>query len=226
MNTRRTATLVSHGFCALLIGFCAGAFVCAKNVKSERVALEWIFEEANTEEEYAKSDDEHLFHEREISCLTEVVIREAGGELIGNRRLVAMVYIARRDDADPQWPKTLCEIAHQKDQVSQITKQKVFEAKEWLKNHEIAEDIYWGAWRTQFLPQGWECVRYYKMSDHSLARLKPKHKKQLGIGKGHGLAYFHKLAPVETRGVHTFYEDPKRCITPLPTVARNYKSPR
>lgn len=224
MKMRRMIEGASHVFCALLACSIAG-LLCEVHLAKAGV-LAQIEQEADALEQAAI--DEDAFHVREITCLTDIVIREAGGESTQNRKKVAVVYIARRDDKDPQWPKTICEIRAQKAQVSQIDVPKNFEANEWRDNYALASEVYWGAWTTVFLPAHWECVRYYKVKDKKVSKLKRKQKRQLGILKGRGLAFFSKLLAVETPpgSDHTFYRDPNRCVTPLPTMASAFASPR
>lgn len=160
---------------------------------------------------------------REIDCLTNIIYREARGESAGIRRLTAIVTIARRDDIDPQWPRTICKIMAQSRQISGIERKisvNPVELRQLAENREIAADVYDNAWTTQLLPRGWECVRYWKVSDEVLARMSEVKFKQLGIGKQlKGLTFFSKLAPVPSPpGKITFYRDPKRCMKALPTT--------
>ena len=163
------------------------------------------------------------FAAAEIDCLAEIVFREARSESVGIQRLTAITAIARRDDSDPQWPKTICGILHQPGQISQAETPLDIGPRE-LANlsliRKLAEDVYEGAWKTQKLPRGWECVRYWRVSDEHLAKMNSKKFKQLGISRSQkGLSFFGKLEEVKTPpGTVAFFRDPARCITPLPTT--------
>lgn len=163
------------------------------------------------------------FEAKEIECLAEIVFREARSESIGVQRLIAMTVIARRDDPDRQWPKTICGILGQRGAISQADRQLDLNARgvaTLSRTLALAEDVYDSAWKTQFLPGGWECVRYWRVSDKQLASLKAKHLKQLGISQARtGLNFFDKLEPVPSPpGTITFFYDPNRCVKPLPTT--------
>lgn len=166
---------------------------------------------------------ESTFKSREVRCLSEIIYREARSETVGIRQLMAMVVLARRDDPDSQWPKTICGILAQPNQISQsdqVIRVSQRDMPSLASTFDIAADIYDRAWQTQLLPQGWECVRYWKISDVKLAKLSEKNFEQLGISKERkGLGFFNKLEPVETPpGSITFYRDPNRCGKKLPTT--------
>jgi hypothetical protein len=160
-----------------------------------------------------------LHDEREIVCLANIIHREARGELRGHRRSIGMVIVARRDDPSRQWPSSICEMAVNTGEFSGMMEPIAVNAAEmasWTENLTLAREVYDEAWKEQLLPRGWECVRFYKVSDARIARLTPKAQKQLRIGTK-GVGFFKKLEAVETRGSHTFYRDPKRC-SPMPTT--------
>lgn len=198
----KLAVHASHGFCAILCGLYMGASLEAKASQ-------------------AKAELEHVrFVDNEKHCLTNILYREGRGELVGFRRLIGMTVIARRDDPDPQWPKSICALAFQANQFSGITtplKMTVEDQRAWDENTALASEVYDEAWRKQFMPRGWECVRFYKVSDEKLAKMPRKSLQQLGITTKKGLGFFQKLEAVDTRGSHTFYKDPHRC-NPLPTT--------
>jgi len=158
-----------------------------------------------------------------VDCLAEIVFREARSESVGIQRLTAITVIARRDDKDPQWPKTICGILRQPNQISQSDRPLNLGPR-GLANlsliRQLAEEVYEGAWKTQLLPRGWECVRYWRVSDVHLAKMNSKKFKQLGISKSlKGLSFFDKLEEVKTPpGTVTFFRDPNRCVTRLPTT--------
>jgi hypothetical protein len=163
------------------------------------------------------------FAAREIDCLGNIVFREMGNQSVGVRRLAAIVTIARRDDPDPQWPKTICGIMKQRGQISQVDRLIHLDRGgllALLQDREIAAEVYEGAWKTQKLPHGWECVRYWRISDGALAKLNEKKFAQLGIDKKlNGLSFFDKLVAVKTPpGSVTFFRDPNRCMRKLPTT--------
>lgn len=159
------------------------------------------------------------FIEREVNCLTDIIFREVRGEMVGVWRMVAMVAIARRDDASRRWPKTICGNRDQPRAFSGIDKPLDLSLRDflvWAQVQQVAEEVYEGAWKTQFLPKGWECVRYFKLSPERIAELKLQDKKRLGITSGTGLWFFEKLERVATLGSISFYKEP-RC-SPLPTT--------
>lgn len=163
------------------------------------------------------------FAEREIDCLTNIIFREARNQSVWIQRLTAIVTIARRDDEDPQWPKTICEIMVQPRQISQVHEVIDITVADLLQLglvRDLAEEVYEGAWKTQLLPRGWECVRYWRVSDETLQRARVEDLRQLGITKKRkGLGFFDRLTPVPTpEGDVTFFEDPRRCVTKLPTT--------
>jgi hypothetical protein len=212
MNTRITAVLLG-GFCVLLFySLLWDLHPSTKAQESGSVSLAQSGSVQSVKEERAQ-------REHEVSCLTQIILREARGEPVWERIRVAMVFKARQADPDPQWAKSICGQTQQKGQVSQFDKPKHFSDEEWDENHAIAEYIEENAWITLFLPEGWECVRYYKISDDILRHLSRRAKRQYGIKSGKGIAYFHSLEAVEKGSEHTYYKDPRRCMKQLPTVA-------
>ena len=218
----RTQRLVVAAFLALVLGATGGLLADDAKVivASEPASLpaETVIEPASRTE-----IRDTTFVEREIGCLANILFREARSESVGIRRLTAIVTIARRDDPDPQWPKTICGIMSQRGQISQVNKTIDLDPnglRVLAQDREIAAEVYDGAWKTQKLPRGWECVRYWRISDDVLATLDKKHFEQLGIKKDFkGLSFFDKLVPVKTPpGKVTFYRDPKRCGKALPTT--------
>jgi hypothetical protein len=163
------------------------------------------------------------FEAQEIACLGEIIFREARSETVGIQRLMAMTVIARRDDTDPQWPKTICGILRQPGAISHADRQLDIGPRGVAvlsRALSLAEEVYESAWKTQLMPHGWECVRYWRLSDERLASLKAAHRKQLGISNERkGLNFFDKLEPVPTPpGTITFFRDPNRCGKKLPTT--------
>lgn len=200
-RVRRVRRLTIASICAVVMGVTLGSIV--DSLKASAHAHE-------------------QFIEHEIECLTNVIHRESRDQMRGTRYLIAITTIARRDDPDPQWPKTICGLAYQKGQISAVNKplnMPPSEVRAWEENRSIASEVYHGAWKTQRLPRGWECVRYWKLSDVALSRLSEKGQKQLGITKKKvGIAFFSKLSAVGTFGTLSFYSDPRRCVKLLPTT--------
>jgi hypothetical protein len=177
--------------------------------------------QAPTEKDFERSNN--AFEAQEIACLGEIIFREARSESVGIQRLMAMTVIARRDDPDPQWPKTICGILRQPGAISHADRQLDIGPRGVAvlsRALSLAEEVYESAWKTQLLPHGWECVRYWRLSDERLASLKAAHRKQLGISEERrGLNFFDKLEPVPTPpGTITFFRDPNRCGKRLPTT--------
>lgn len=163
------------------------------------------------------------FAAKEIDCLANIVFREARNQSIGIQRLTAIVTIARRDDSDRQWPKTICEIMVQPRQISGVLDVIDISIPEFLQFgliRDMAEEVYEGAWKTQLLPRGWECVRYWRASDEALRDASAKDLHQLGITEARkGLDFFLRLTAVPTpEGGVTFFKDDRRCVTKLPTT--------
>ncbi len=207
-------------FCALLVaimGACLG-FV-GDDLKAmaplvntgipDRVALT-----ARIQSELAKAE----YEQREITCLANIVQSEGGGEIIGNRYLIAMIVKARRDDPSKRWGTTFCEIAQKREfnglknphDASGLSS----------RNIKIAAFIYRDPWKKQLLPRGWQCVRNYAVPLKLIKKLSAKRRKQLGITKAmKGYAYFQKkLRPVARFGGHEAYEPKAGCDNPLPTT--------
>ena len=166
---------------------------------------------------------QQTLEETEIGCLGNILFREANTESVGIRRLIAMVVIARRDGGDPQWPRTICGIMRQSGAISNVDRvihigPRGLRALEF--NMQLAADVYEGAWKTQLLPRGWECVRYWRISDEALAKSNAKRFAQLGITKEmKGLSFFDKLREVKSpNGDTAFFRDPNRCNKKLPTT--------
>lgn len=165
------------------------------------------------------SREQAAFVEAEISCLGNIAFREARNQLRGPRRLLMMVVIARRDDPLNRWPKTICGNAVN-GEISQVFKEIKLNARDVAslrENDEIAREVYVEAWKEQLLPAGWECVRFWRLSDAEIAKLSEKQRGQLGIVDGKGLKFFDRLQPVQTHGSLTFFGNPKKC-GPLPTT--------
>ncbi len=155
----------------------------------------------------------------EGDCLTDIVFREARSEIVGVWRMIAMVVIARRDDTSRRWPNTVCGNRDKPGAFSGINMPLDLTLSDfliWSQVQRVTGEVYDGAWRDQFLPRGWECVRYFKLSPKRLSTLKPADKKRLGITKGKGLDFFEKLNRVATLGAFSFYEEPN--CAPLPTT--------
>ena len=111
--SKKLAQQFSNAFCAVMTGLWLGAAVEAQAQAVDRSNKEDKLIQVYRDSESRATDERAAFHEREIDCLTAVMVHEAGGELPGHRRLAGLVYLARRDDQDPQWPKTVCAIANQ-----------------------------------------------------------------------------------------------------------------
>ncbi|HEV3245284.1 MAG TPA: cell wall hydrolase [Candidatus Paceibacterota bacterium] len=161
------------------------------------------------------------FIEGEIACLKEALYYEGRGGIVLEQLLQGMIILARVADKDPQWPKTICGAVAQDRQFSYYSDEDVLnrpiERAAMARADMLAKRLYFGAWKTQFLPRGWECVRFYKVSDAKLTSMDEKHLAQLKVSK-RSLGYFGTLRAVATIGSHTFYRDPERCVTPLPTT--------
>lgn len=136
-----------------------------------------------------------------------------------------MVVIARRDGGDPQWKRTIRGNMRQKNQISNVDRMielgpRGLRAPEF--NMQLAADVYHGAWKTQLLPRGWECVRYWRVSDEVLAKSNAKKFAQLGIKDNlKGLTFFDKLRVMESPDPDAdtaFFRDPNRCNKHLPTT--------
>jgi len=195
---------VVGGFLALVVGMTVGLIrddvqmIIAPDSDSTGAPLKRFVDESTD----LPSRGDTAFKAKEVECLANIIFREARDQSVGIRRLTAIVTIARRDDTDPQWPKTICGIMVQKGQISGVDQELVLnpDALRTLdQSHRIAEEVYEGAWKTQLLPHGWECVRYWRISDEKLAAMKTKHLRQLGIDKQFkGLGFFDKLEAVPT----------------------------
>lgn len=220
----RIQKLVVASFLALVIGASFGLLKDEVLPNAEANAYEGLRPEHFVDESAdrpTKADQE--FKAREIECLWEIAFREGQDQSVHVRRGIAMATIARRDDTDPQWPRTICGIMRQKGQISGINNELTLNIRQLrvlIETQDLAADIYENMWRTTLLPHGWECVRYWKVSDQKLATLGPVQLAQLGISKAMtGLGFFSKLRPVRSPpGDVTFYRDPNRCHKPLPTT--------
>ncbi len=192
---------VTTGLCAIFCGLYFGAFVEAQASVDQR-----LLEKAQ-------------FVEAEINCLGSIAFHEARNQLRGTRRLLMMVMIARRDDPQDRWPKTVCKNAVN-GEISQVSKEiplNSLEAAALRDNFALAREVYAEAWKEQLLPRGWECVRFFRLSDAEIAKLPEKQLRKLGIVSGKGMKFFEGLVPVQTHGSITFYKHPTRCA-PLPTA--------
>lgn len=158
------------------------------------------------------------FDMSEIKCLAKLIQSEGGGELVGNRYLIAMIAKARRDDPSGQWGKTFCAIANKKE--FNGMKKALADSELLPRNLQIAEFIYRDPWKQQVLPKGWECVRNYAVPLKKIMQLSAKKRAQLGITKAmKGYAYIrNELHPVTIFGGHEAYEAKIRCKDPLPTT--------
>lgn len=192
---------ITLGVCAICCGLYFGAFVEAHAAAEKR-----LLEKAH-------------FVEAEINCLGSIAFHEARNQRRGSRRLLMMVMIARRDDPQGRWPKTICGNAVN-GEISQVSKEiplNSLEAAALRDNFALAREVYAEAWKEQLLPRGWECVRFFRLSDAELAKLSETQLRKLGIVSGKGMRFFEGLVPVQTHGSITFYKHPTAC-TPLPTT--------
>lgn len=217
-----TAHHFSIGFCTLLfsIWLAASAEYAVKvkraeearivRTERERVAAKLL---AHVKPEKAQS---------EVTCLGNIIDSEVGGELEGNRRLLATVVLAMRDDEKLALPKTICGLAKHPRLFSNLKDPETPRRSDraWLTNYLIADEVYRGIWREQLLPRGWECVRNFMISDEYIASLGPRARAQLGITpEERGIAYFRKnLEPIDTRGRKSYYQLKGGCDNPLPTT--------
>jgi spore germination cell wall hydrolase CwlJ-like protein len=83
------------------------------------------------------------FHARSLDCLARNVYYEARGESLGGQYAVAEVTMNRR--ASPFYPKTVCEVVHQKDAFSWTGAQSLDEPSgpAWGRAVKVAEDVYY-----------------------------------------------------------------------------------
>lgn len=217
----RVALTLSNGFCAIIVGVWLGASLEAhqESERRETLRLERTLREHTAQKLIAHTNAHN--HDRETVCLANIVHHEARGELRGVRRLIALVVLAMRDD--PSWigTRTVCGLAKQPRLFSQLKDVDVphFEKAAWFENYLLAQEVYQTVWRHQLLPQGWGCVRGFKISDEYLASLDQKRRAQLGItSEAKGIRYFReKRQAVDTRGRFTFYREKGAC-NPLPTT--------
>lgn len=191
----RIALHASHAFCAIIVGIFLGAHVEYKTLRAEAP---------------------------EVICFANILYHESRGEAREHRYTNAMLTKARRDDPDPQWPKSFCGIAGQKRQISgllepQRTNQK--EESAWWDSLRIAYDVYRDPWQKYRLPQGWGCARFWMVKEEIINRLPPEQLKKLGITTERaGMRFFEKLLPVGQFGSHVAYQDRRGCKSPMPTT--------
>ncbi len=204
---KRAASFFSHSFSllvatlALAIGLSA---IFAEEIRVEQARMARLAALAE--------------QEREIVCLANIVHHEARGEIVGVRELIAKTVLAIAADPASKSAKTICGLAKTPGLFSQFkdahgTK---FENPLWHSIYGHMSDVYYGP-RT--LPNGWGCVRGFRVSDDELEKLGPKAIAQLGFTvKATGLKYFaaHRV-PVDTRGRVTFYAPRGGCKHPAPT---------
>lgn len=155
----------------------------------------------------------HALHEVQIECGTRNVYMEARDEPATAKEKLAQTVFARLLDRDPQWrPKTLCGIVYQKGQYS-WTRNKVLwtsrpnNRRAWDESEHIVRRLYWDLPRFT-MPAGWACVRYYKRTDDRFT-------------SKNGRTFFEKLVRIADEfkpqfGSHSAFEDPARCVTPMP----------
>ena len=220
----RIQRLVIAGFLALVMGASAGLLkdqvqsILAVDPTDGLTPGQFVDESADR-----PSRVDEAFKDREIKCLTEIAFREAQNKPIGIRRLIALVVIARRDDTDSQWPRTICGIMRQPGQISGMDTEMQLNKVQLLvleQTQQMAAELYDEVWKTQLMPKGWECVRYWRLSDSQLASLTDRHFAQLGISRSmKGLAFFDKLVLVDGPSKDiSFARDPNRCWKKHPTT--------
>ena len=192
----KAALHVSYAFCAVIVGIFLGAH----------------FEENVLRKEAP-----------EVICLGNILYHESRGEAREHRYTNALLVKARRDDSDPQWPKTFCGIAGQKQQISGLlepTRTTQAEEKAWEDSLRIAYNVYRDPWQTYRLPTGWGCARFWMLDKEIINRLPPEQLKKLGITSARtGIRFFNEnLLPVGQFGRHVAYQDKRGCKNPMPTI--------
>ncbi len=209
-GSRRThiASLFSLGFAALL--FSPWILWTGANAQRISIALQWQAQEIALEKQAAAY--------REIICLTNVVYHEARGESRTARDDIALVVLASVKDRSFTKARNVCEYAHIKGKFSNIrsVEQVRADLPEWPKLYDEVTRVYNGP-RT--LPNGWGCVRAFRLSDDKLETLKDKVFHQLGItSSAKGLKYHAEaFVPIDTIADVTFYSPRGGCKYPSPT---------
>jgi hypothetical protein len=158
---------------------------------------------------------------RQTICLTNIVTHEAGGETPSVRKDLGKVILAIAADPLSTKAKSVCELAKISGFFSNIKITDTVQPNKpgWRQVFAEMTDVYNG---DRTLPNGWQCVRRFRVSDDKLETLSDKSLKQLGFTmKATGLKYFAaKLVPVDTRGSITFYSERGGCKNPTRTAQR------
>ncbi len=217
-----TAYHFSLACCAIIFGLWLGGLAefAVKVERHETARVEKLKRERTAQKLLAHV--KNVDTQREVVCLANIVHHEVRGELEGNRRLVATVVLAMRDDKKWPMPKTICGLAKHRGLFSNLKNPEVSHMSDgvWLSNFLLADDVYRGIWREQLLPRGWECVRSFMISKAYLDTLNEAGLERLGITKERrGIRFFElHREPVDTRGKKTFYGPKGGCENPLPTT--------
>ena len=154
----------------------------------------------------AKGLSIHAHAEQSTMCLAEDLYHEGRGEGAENMRLIGKIMLARVLDSDRQWPKSICGAVAQDNANSWVLEYRIAtkrdEQRKWEEAQEIARDLLREAQQGFTMPKGWECARYYKLSEWKSA-------------------FFKKaLVPVAHGefGHHTAYREKGGCKLPMPTT--------
>lgn len=151
-----------------------------------------------------------IWREKEMRCLAENGYHEARSEKSREAVItVMMVTMARARDFDRQWPNTVCGVVEQELQFSWTLDHRLAtkrnEQKRWSEMLTLARDVYAGFGTKYVFPNGGGCVRFYKRTDDAGVSAASKR-------------FFGKLVPVIEVGSHTFFQEAKGCVTPMPMV--------
>lgn len=125
------AGLAVATYCLLVVGSLLFAWQAAVTYRDARVA---------------RTRD---FHARSLDCLARNVYYEARGETLAGQYAVAEVTMNRR--ASLGYPKTVCQVVHQKDAFSWTAMKTLDEpaGQSWVRAVKVAQDVYYGRRPTQ-----------------------------------------------------------------------------